>query len=123
MLLYINMKRLYSSASLENAKNLRSNQTDSENIIWQNLRAKRLNNIKFRRQVPIGKYIVDFVNLDKKLIIELDGSQHLETIQYDSKRTEYLTNLGYKVVRFYNNDVINNLESILNKIVEEYNKL
>ncbi|MGN0031681.1 MAG: endonuclease domain-containing protein [Candidatus Gastranaerophilaceae bacterium] len=117
------MKRLYSSSSLENAKTLRSNQTDCENIIWQNLRAKRLNNIKFRRQVPIGKYIVDFVNLDKKLVIELDGSQHLDAIQYDNNRTEYLTNLGYKVVRFNNNDIINNLESVLNKIVEEYNKL
>ena len=117
------MKRLYSSKSLENAKNLRSNQTDCENIIWQNLRAKRLNNIKFRRQVPIGKYIVDFVNLDKKLVIELDGSQHLDAIQYDNNRTEYLTNLGYKVIRFNNNDIINNLESVLNKIVEEYNKL
>ncbi len=117
------MKRLYSSTSLENAKNLRSNQTDCENIIWQNLRAKRLNNIKFRRQVPIGKYIVDFINLDKKLVIELDGSQHLDAIQYDNNRTEYLTNSGYKVVRFNNNDIINNLESVLNKIVEEYNKL
>ena len=73
------MNRIYNSKSLNNAKSLRGNQTDCENILWQNLRAKRLNNIKFRKQVPIGKYIVDFVCLGKKLVIELDGSQHLDS--------------------------------------------
>ena len=72
------MNRHYLRKSLNNAKDLRSNQTDCENILWNNIRAKRLNNIKFRRQVPIGKYIVDFINLQTKLIIELDGSQHIE---------------------------------------------
>ena len=68
------MNRFYSKKSLTNAKNLRTNQTDCENILWQRIRAKRLNDIKFRRQVPIGKYIVDFVALSKNLVIELDGS-------------------------------------------------
>ena len=119
------MKRLYTRQALNNSKELRSNQTDCENILWNYLRAKRLNNIKFRRQVAIGKYIADFVNLWKKLIIELDGSQHLneENIIYDKIRTEYLKQHGYTVLRFYDNDILNNIEAVLNIIVETHNKL
>lgn len=119
------MNRLYKHKSLDYAKNMRSNQTDCENILWQNLRAKRLNNIKFRRQVPIGKYIVDFVNLGKKLIIELDGSQHMDSdsMKYDEIRTEYLKSEGYNIIRFLDNDIINNLESVLNNIVNIYNEI
>jgi len=119
------MKRLYSNKVLNNAKILRTNQTDFENLLWQHLRAKRLNGIKFRRQVPIGNYIADFINLSKKLIIELDGSQHLNDInlKYDETRTIYLTEKGYTVLRIYNNDIINNIDSVLNYIVDEYNKL
>ena len=115
--------RYYKSKSLEFSKELRSNQTDCENIIWEHLRAKRLNGIKFRRQVPIGKYIVDFVNLGKKLIIELDGSQHIENINYDKQRSEYLKMLGYTVLRFFDNDVISNLDGVLNEILNKYNEL
>ena len=119
------MKRLYYHKSLNYAKDLRTEQTDCENILWYHLRAKRLNDIKFRRQVPIGKYIVDFVNLGKKLVIELDGSQHSETNQliYDEQRTEFLNRLGYKVIRFCDNEIINNIENVLNKIAEEYNNI
>ena len=77
------MNRFYLKKSLTNAKDLRANQTDCENILWQKIRAKKLSGIKFRRQVPVGNYIVDFVALSKKLIIELDGSQHIENINYD----------------------------------------
>ena len=119
------MNRIYNSKSLDNAKSLRTNQTDCENILCENLRAKRLNNIKFRRQVPIGKYIVDFVCLGKKLVIELDGSQHIESenFKYDNTRTEFLNENGYKVLRFLDSDILNNLENVLNIIVEEYNKI
>jgi very-short-patch-repair endonuclease len=91
------MKRLYLHNTLDNAKNLRRNQTDCESILWQYLRGKRLNDIKFRRQVPIDKYIVDFAALSKKVIVELDGSQHLENNQfdYDQNRTANLEKLGY----------------------------
>ena len=78
------MDRFYFEKSLTNAKNLRSNQTDCESILWQRIRAKRLNGIKFRRQVPIGRYVVDFIALSKKLVIELDGSQHFDNIKYDT---------------------------------------
>jgi very-short-patch-repair endonuclease len=115
------MKRLYLQNALNYAKGLREGQTDCENILWQNLRGKRLNNIKFRRQVPIGKYIVDFVALDKKVIVELDGSQHLDDNQliYDKNRTIYLEKYGYKVLRIYNNYIFNNLEDVLNFIAKE----
>jgi very-short-patch-repair endonuclease len=120
-----NMNRHYLRKSLNNAKDLRSNQTDCENILWNNIRAKRLNNIKFRRQVPIGKYIVDFINLHTKLIIELDGSQHIEekNIEYDNIRKNFLNKNGYTIIRFFNNEIIENLDNVLNVIVEEYEKL
>lgn len=119
------MQRLYNQKALSNAKILRQNQTDCEYIMWQNLRGRRLNNIKFRRQIPIGKYIADFLNLEKKLIIELDGSQHLDDkqIEYDNLRIEFLIQLGYKVLRFNNNDIMNNLETVLNVIAKEYDNL
>ena len=116
------MDRFYFEKSLTNAKNLRSKQTDCENILWQRIRAKRLNGIKFRRQVPIGRYVVDFIALSKKLVIELDGSQHFDNIKYDNKRTEDLEKLGYKVLRFWDNEVINNIDAVLLKILEEFNK-
>ncbi len=117
--------RKYTQKSLDNAKTLRSCQTVCENILWQRIRAKRLNNIKFRRQVPIGKYIVDFVCLGKKLVIELDGSQHLskENVEYDKLRTEYLKTQGYTVLRFFDNDIIENLDEVLNCILTEYAKI
>ena len=115
------MNRIYKKKSLTNAKELRQNQTDCEQIIWYNLRNRRLNNIKFRRQVPIGQYIVDFAALDKKLIVELDGSQHIEdTLEYDKNRTDYLVSQGYKVIRFLDNEIIENLDGVLNKILEIY---
>ena len=117
------MTRYYTQKSLNYAKDLRTDQTDCENILWQYLRGKRLNNIKFRRQVPIGKYIVDFVNLGKKLVIELDGSQHIDNLDYDKKRTEYLTQNGYKVIRFFDNDITGNIENVLNSIIEIYNSI
>ena len=120
----VTMNRLYKKQSLKNAKELRKNQTDCENILWYNIRNRRLKNIKFRRQVPIGQYIVDFATLDKKLIVELDGSQHITTNkEYDDKRTEFLNNQGYKVLRFLDNDVINNLENVLILIADEYDNL
>ena len=119
------MNRYYTKTANNNAKKLRQNQTDTESILWHYLRNRALNNIKFRRQVPIGKYIVDFVCMEKKLIIELDGSQHLEnnSIEYDQNRTEYLVDLGYKVIRIYNNDISKNVKSVLEYILREYNKL
>jgi len=98
------------------ARSLRKNQTDAEQIIWLQLRAKRFLNYKFRRQFPIEPYIVDFICLDLKLIIELDGSQHIAQQTADLERTYFLNNRGFKVIRFWNNDVFNNLGAVLESL-------
>lgn len=105
----------------QRAKYLRNKSTQPEEILWYYLRNRRFINLKFRRQVPIKNYIIDFISFEKKLIIELDGSQHLkdETIKYDKKRDEFLLNQGFKILRFYNNDIFNNIESVLEKIYIE----
>ncbi len=88
---------------------------EPEKILWARLRDRRFNNYKFRRQVQIGKYIVDFVCYEKQLIIELDGSQHLtpENIREDEIRTKYLEERTFKVVRYYNTDILNNIDCVL----------
>ncbi|MBA3724001.1 MAG: DNA mismatch repair endonuclease MutL [Candidatus Levybacteria bacterium] len=100
------------------AKDLRKNQTIVEGLLWQHLRARQINGIKFRRQQTIGKYIVDFVSLEYKLIIELDGGQHnTDSVAYkDSLRTQWLETEGFKVLRFWDNDVSTNLSGVLETI-------
>jgi very-short-patch-repair endonuclease len=91
---------------------LRKELTPAEGKLWSRIRNDQLG-VNFRRQHAIGNYIPDFVCIQKKLIIELDGSQHLEQAEYDEERTKYLETQGYKVIRFWNNDVINNIESVI----------
>lgn len=100
------------------AKQLRSNQTETEKLMWFHLRGKRFINIKFKRQQIIGKYIVDFVCFKYKLIIELDGGQHPEeiNIQKDLIRTKFLQDQGFKVLRYLDNDVFNHIEDVLEDI-------
>jgi len=97
------------------ARNLRQNQTDAEKLLWSRLRNRRLLNYKFRRQYVIEPYIVDFICLELKLVIELDGSQHNELIDY--QRTLFLKQQGLKVIRFWNNDCFTHLEGVLQQIV------
>lgn len=101
----------------QNARNLKQNMTLAEQRLWYHLRSKRLNGIKFRRQQTIGRYIVDFVSMEHKVIIELDGGQHAEQMEYDHARTEFLTSQGYRVVRFWNNEVLQQTETVLEKIL------
>ena len=98
------------------SRSLRQNQTDVECLLWQKLRNRQLLNYKFRRQFPIDPYIADFSCLELKLIIEMDGSQHFEQVNYDKGRDFYLAQRGFKVIRFWNNDIINNIEGVLEKI-------
>lgn len=98
------------------AKQLHREMTPAETKLWAHLRAHRMGDVHFRNQHAIGNYIVDFCAPRKKLIIELDGSQHLEQEAYDNERTNYLKSKGYKVLRFWNNDVLNNLDSVLTVI-------
>ncbi len=100
----------------DKARKLRRNQTDAERWLWQQLRAKQLG-AKFRRQQSIPPYIVDFVCFEHKLIIEVDGGQHDAQQQYDARRTKFLEQQGYHVVRFWNNDVFENKEGVLQHIL------
>ncbi len=97
-------------------KALRSNQTEAEERLWYHLRAHRFMDLKFKRQKPIGRYIVDFVCLEQRLIVEIDGGQHAEQKSYDDLRTEWLNQQGFKVLRFWNNEVMHQLENVLEKI-------
>ncbi|MBU1425374.1 MAG: endonuclease domain-containing protein [Gammaproteobacteria bacterium] len=101
---------------LDNAKALRSNQTEAELRLWYHLRAHRFMDLKFKRQKPIGSYIVDFVCVERMLIVELDGGQHSEQIEYDQRRDDWLRSQGYTVLRFWNNDVMQQLDGVLEQI-------
>ncbi len=102
-------------------KSLRTSQTDAENKLWYHLRNRNLHGAKFRRQHILRNYIVDFVCLEQKLIIELDGSQHAEQITYDETRTQILKKDGFRVIRFWNNDVLENTNAILEMIYHALN--
>jgi very-short-patch-repair endonuclease len=101
-------------------RELRRQGTHSERVLWLKLRNKQMAGVKFRRQQPFGSYIVDFVSFDKKLIIEIDGGQHNEDLieSQDEARTSWLNSQGFQVIRFWNNEVIDNLEGVLFQIQE-----
>ena len=98
------------------AKTLRKRSTDAELILWQRIKARRLEGIKFRRQQPIEDFIVDFLSFEKRIIIELDGGQHAEDRQKDRERDKLLTKAGFKVLRFWNNEIFENLDGVLERI-------
>ena len=98
------------------ARQLRTASTDAELLLWKYLRARNLSGAKFRRQFPIGGYIADFVCLEAKLIVEADGSQHTDNAAHDALRTMTLRELGYRVMRFWNNDVLQSTEAVLIEI-------
>jgi very-short-patch-repair endonuclease len=101
----------------ERARHLRKNMSDAEKRLWYYLGGRRLGNYKFKRQEPIGNYIVDFVCHWKKLIIELDGGQHALTQNYDEKRTAELSTKGYSILRFWNSEVLMEIETVLGIIM------
>ena len=98
------------------ARKLRKNSTKAENLLWQKLRNRQLEGSKFRRQQPVGPYIVDFINFEKNLVIEIDGGQHAIMKDKDQKRDAWLNAEGYEVMRFWNNEVFENLDGILEAI-------
>ena len=104
------------------ARILRKNSTPQEKILWQILRNHNFYGYEIRRQSLIGNYIVDFVCRKKKIIIEIDGGQHNEpeNIEYDKKRTEYLEQKGYKIIRFWNNDINDNISGVYKKLQQEF---
>ncbi len=96
------------------ARNLRADSTDAERLLWRRLRAHRLNGFKFKRQQPIGRFIVDFVRLQAKLIVEVDGGQH--TAADDHARDAALVPCGFRVLRFWNNEVLTNIDGVVQRI-------
>jgi very-short-patch-repair endonuclease len=100
----------------EFAKHLRCNMTESESKLWRHLRAHRLNGEKFRRQQPIGPYVVDFVHFGARIIVGADGGQHNDSPQ-DKRRDAWLREQGFKVMRFWNNDIMSNLDGVLSTVL------
>ena len=116
------MKKIRTPAKLpivasRNARKLRVNQTEAETRLWLRLRGRRLADAKFRRQTPIGHYIVDFICLEAKPIVELDGGQHTVNLAADDERTAWLEGQGFRVLRFWNNDVLANIEGVIERIL------
>ena len=102
--------------TMRQAVKLRKELTPAEKKLWAYLRGDKLNGVNFRRQHAIGNFIPDFVSIKRRLIIELDGSQHLEQAEYDIERSKYFESLGYKVVRFWNNQVENDINGVVRAI-------
>ena len=103
----------------KHAKSLRRNATQAEKTLWRHLRARQMEGLKFRRQQPIENYIVDFVSFEKRLVIELDGGQHATVKQKDIERDRYLLDNGFRVIRFWNNEVLGNIDGVLEVIRQE----
>lgn len=101
--------------STKRARSLRKNSTDAERALWRQLRARRLSNAKFRRLQPIGPYIADFICFEAKLIVEVDGGQHADE---PPARQRFMENAGYRVLRFWNDEVLLNIEGVMRRIAE-----
>lgn len=112
------MKAAESRGQTALARKFRQRQTDAESKLWAKLRNKQLEGVKFRRQQPIGPYIVDFVSFERKLVIEVDGGQHggIRVREKDKARTALIMAKGYRVLRFWDNEVSNNIDGVLEKI-------
>jgi crossover junction endodeoxyribonuclease RuvC len=100
------------------ARALRRRSTEAEKLVWQTLRSHQAG-AKFRRQQPIEGYVVDFVSFEHRLIIEIDGGQHADADEYETARTRYLEANGFRILRFWNSDVMANAEGVFERIVEE----
>jgi very-short-patch-repair endonuclease len=98
------------------ARTLRRSGTAVEERLWQALRSRQLDKVKFHRQTPIGSYIVDFVCIERKLVIELDGGQHAERESRDNIRTKAIEGRGYRVLRFWNHEVMENFDGVIERI-------
>lgn len=104
--------------SVAKARSLRERSTEAERLLWSKLRDRRLAGHKFRRQHPIGPYVADFVCLAGNLVVELDGGQHGSHVEADERRTRWLEHRGFRVVRFWNNELIENTNGVLRAIAE-----
>ncbi len=94
------------------ARELRNNPTDAERVLWGQLRLWQIDGYKFRRQQPLGRYIVDFVCLEKRVVVEVDGGQHAQQATVDAERDRWLRDEGFIVLRFWNHDVVKNIDGV-----------
>ena len=101
------------------ARKLRKNPTEAEQRLWSRLRRKQLGGHRFRRQVPMGRYVVDFICHDARLVVEVDGGGHAAQIDRDRERESFLETRGYRTVRFWNNEVLGNTDGVVERILEE----
>jgi very-short-patch-repair endonuclease len=106
-----------SQKPIQRARTLRADSTDAESWLWLHLRNRRLLGFKFRRQHPVQEFIADFACLEVGLIVELDGRQHLDEAKYDERRTQALVKNGFRVVRFWNDDVLRRTDVVLEEIL------
>ncbi|HJR74301.1 MAG TPA: endonuclease domain-containing protein [Luteimonas sp.] len=106
---------------LDHAKRMRIGQTDAEAKLWLHLRGKRFSGFKFKRQQPIGPFIVDFVCLRCRVVVEADGGQHTDAAAYDQSRTNWLEEQGFRVLRFWNNDILQRTNDVLDSILNALN--
>jgi len=106
----------------KSARELRNNLTDAERCLWHELKRRQIAGVKFRRQQPIGHFIVDFVCFERRVIVEVDGGQHAEQVHYDKQRTRWLEAQGYRVLRFWNNDVLANTEAVAQAVLDAVEK-
>ena len=111
------MEQQATTAAKRNAIALRNGMTDAERRLWSKLRAEQLG-VKFRRQHPLGTYVLDFACLSPKLVVEVDGSQHLDQVSYDARRSAWLEGQGYIVLRFWANEVLSETDGVVGRIVE-----
>lgn len=107
--------------NVEKARELRRNQTPTEALVWSALRRGQLDGFHFRRQYPKGPYIFDFACLTARLVVEIDGPGHDQTVAYDAERTHYIERQGFRVIRFSNEDVRKNLEGVVETIRQALN--
>ena len=103
---------------MKRARDLRRHSTDAERLLWKRLRNRGLSGLKFRRQVPVDRYVVDFLCESAGIIVEVDGGQHASVGGNDARRDAVLAECGYLVLRYWNNDVLGNIEGVLTTILE-----
>ncbi|MBI3570200.1 MAG: endonuclease domain-containing protein [Gammaproteobacteria bacterium] len=106
------------SVNTRRARTLRNSLTDTERCLWSRLKRQQINGYKFRRQFPLGPYIVDFVSLEARLVIEVDGGQHAKQTKKDELRDKWLVSQDFRVLRFWNNDVLRETDAVIETIVQ-----
>ena len=117
------MKKHPVGGAARRARSLRQNMTEAESRVWQILRLRQMNGYKFRRQAPIGRYIADFACHEARLIVEIDGGQHDPSSPREAERSRFLHNEGYRVLRFWNNEVLANLDGVHQTIAHELGRI